>query len=101
MEKHPGPWSKGAVFICEKCGRRDDGDPALKGLAEDWKKEFKSRLRDEGHGKSVRVMVSGCLSLCPPDRQVAAWCPTDGKTELIVFERAEKDAVFDWIKKKL
>lgn len=101
MEMQGSPWSKGALFICEKCGRRDDG-AGIKNFADDTKSEFKSRLKDGGQGKDARVMISGCLSLCPDGAQVAAWCPQNGAMELIVFDPAhEKEAVWNWLQKKL
>lgn len=101
MEKHPSPWRTGAFFLCENCGRRADGDPSLQGLAEEWKKDFKSRMRESGHSKDIRVMVSGCVGLCPPQKQAAAWCPSEGKAEAFAFEAGEKEGVFTWLKGRL
>lgn len=101
MEKDEVPWSKGAFFICEKCGRRKDSDPALHGFADELKGEFKSKFKEMGHGKDIRVMVSGCIDVCPPQKQAAAWCPTNGTTETLVFAKSERSEVFDWLKKKL
>lgn len=100
MEQVPNKWSKGALFICEKCGRREDANPEAAGLAERWKAEFKSRLRDEGRGKEIRVMVSGCLGPCPPQKQTAAWFPTEGAPETVVVEPSEKEALFSWLKSR-
>lgn len=100
MEHQGTKWSKGAFFLCEKCGRRQDAHPAAAGLAEEWKADFKARLRDAGAGKEIRVMVSGCLGPCPPNRQTAAWMPSDGKQDVLIFEPSEKEAVFDWLKSR-
>jgi hypothetical protein len=98
MEKHDSPWQDGAFFICTKCGRRDDGQKGQSDFAENAKKEFKGRMKDLGLGKNVRVMTSSCLSLCPPDRQVAAFCPSSGEMELIVFDaKNEKEQAFEWL----
>lgn len=100
MEKSPSPWSKGAFFICEKCGRRDDGS-GDKDYAEKTKKDFKYRLKDAGFGKEIRVATSSCLSLCPKDLQVAAWCPAGGEMEMIVYKaKSETEDVLEWLKKK-
>ncbi|MBX3039771.1 MAG: AMP-binding protein [Bdellovibrionaceae bacterium] len=103
MEIVKSPWKKGAFFICEKCGRRDDGSGVGKDFAEDLKKQFKSRLKDEGHGKDIRVMTSSCLSLCPKKAYVAAWSPaTGGDLSLIVFDpKREVEDLYDWLKKKV
>lgn len=102
MEKESAPWSKGAFFVCEKCGRRKDADSSLNGFADAVKGEFKSKLKDMGHGKDIRVMVSGCIDVCPPGQQAAVYCPADGgATEAVIFDKSERDQVFDWLKKKL
>lgn len=101
MDETTSPWSRGAFFICQKCGKRADGLPNQQDFAESTKNDFKARFRERGQGREVRVMVSGCLSLCPPDAQVAAWCPSDGKTELVVFDsQTEKEKIWDWLVKK-
>lgn len=102
MEKVNTLWSEGALLICEKCGRRDDGSQMGKDFAEDLKKEFKSRLRDAGHGKKIRVMTSSCLALCPKKSHVAAWMPTEGKAELIVFKgSSETESLYQEVLSKL
>ena len=102
MEISPGPWTKGAFFICEKCGRRDDGTGIGKDFAEDLKKEFKGRLRDDGLGREIRVMTSSCLSLCPPEACVAGWSPASGEgISLIEFDpKEEKETLYSWLKKR-
>lgn len=102
MEKVKSPWACGAFFICEKCGRRDDGSNMGKEYADDLKKEFKSRLREDGVGKKIRVMTSSCLSLCPKREHVAAWAPAQGELELLVFTpKEEKEAIYQWLKRKV
>lgn len=100
MEKSGSPWSKGALFICEKCGRRDDGTHD-KDYAEKTKKDFKGRLRDAGLGKTIRVATSSCLSLCPKDLQVAAWCPAEGELEMLTYKaKTETEDLLEWLKSR-
>lgn len=100
MDKESTKWQTGAFFICEKCGRRDDAAPGAAGFAELAKAEFKSRLRELGRGKEIRVMVSGCLGNCPKKRQAAAWLPVDGSPKVLTFLPSEKEEVFEWLKKR-
>ncbi|MBX2988570.1 MAG: (2Fe-2S) ferredoxin domain-containing protein [Bdellovibrionaceae bacterium] len=97
MEMSKSPWEKGALFICEKCGRRVGSDD----YAENTKKEFKSRLKDDGFGKSIRVMTSSCLSLCPKNQQVVAWCPANGPMQMMVYNPdKETEDIYKWLKKR-
>ena len=97
MKEHSASWKKGAFFVCEKCGRRENAPVELQGFAEELKTAFKKQLRESGQGAEIRPMVSGCLSLCPPGKQAAAWCPQGGDVELIEFDKNEKDQVFSWL----
>lgn len=101
MENLSASWEKGGLFICEKCGRREDRNMQNPG-AESYKTEFKAQLRDMGHGKKIRVMVSGCLGPCPPNKQAAAFFPTVGPVEIVAFDPAsEKQKFWSWILSKL
>lgn len=100
MDKLETPWKKGAIFICEKCGRRDDGAKGNPG-ADHYKSEFKGRLKDLGLGKDLRVMVSGCLGPCPKGQQTAAYFPREGTPEVIAFEtKHEAGDFWEWVLKK-
>jgi predicted metal-binding protein len=52
------------VLVCGKCTRKlhgGFGKKAKKNLAD----ELRSELRDAGRKREVRVVETGCLSLCP------------------------------------
>lgn len=101
MDKSGAPWKVGAFFVCEKCGKKNGG-PAIQGLADKVKIEFKSKLKEMGHGKDLRVMTSGCLDVCPKEQQAAVFCPSSGgEVKTICFRADETEQVFDWLKKKL
>lgn len=53
----PAPWSR-LVLVCSKCMRRQDRED----LRGDLRKALKHACR-----KDVRVVLSGCLDLCPDD----------------------------------
>jgi predicted metal-binding protein len=57
------PVTRGIVFICEKCGRRDDrdGKNASHRLASKLKRACKRRF---GRAE-VRVVLTSCMDLCP------------------------------------
>jgi predicted metal-binding protein len=60
------PASRAIIFICEKCGRRTDvdGKNASHRLASKLKRACKRRLE---HGE-VRVVLTGCMKVCPKER---------------------------------
>ena len=62
MHKSNLGWDKTAVWICTKC-------KAETSIAEDTKKEFKTKLKEAGLGSKIRVMTSSCLGLCPENLQ--------------------------------
>jgi hypothetical protein len=55
-------WKKTGVWICTKCFKNSS-------IAEDLKGEFKTKLKDVGLSKQIRVMTSSCLGVCPEKKQ--------------------------------
>jgi len=56
-------WQSEVVFVCKKCMKKqrkgvDDEGTSLR-------KWLRRALKREGLGKSVRVIETGCLDLCP------------------------------------
>ena len=56
LHAEPAPWT-GLVLVCSKCLRRQDRE--LRG-------ELRKALKQAGR-RDVRVVLSGCLDLCPDD----------------------------------
>lgn len=89
---HPeaAPWSE-VVVLCTKCMRRQD--------REDLRGDLRKALKQAGR-KDVRVVLSGCLDLCPDDgvtvargRDLGAMPP-----QLHVLgNRAGADALAGWV----
>lgn len=76
------PWEIGSIFICTKCGAKFN-EP---NMAEEVKSEIRKKQKnDETQGK-IRVVTSGCLGVCYPEKQTFAFMPTDGKTEVYTSE---------------
>ena len=76
------PWEIGSIFICTKCGAKFN-EP---NMAEEVKSEVrKLQKADESQGK-IRVIASGCLGVCYPEKQTFAFMPIDGKTEVFTTE---------------
>ncbi len=100
MEKINTNWAKAAVFICEKCGKRENTGFGDSQFAEQCKIEFKAKFKDLGLGKETRIMNSGCLGPCPPQKQAAAWLPLQGEAEVFVFSPTEKQIFFETILEK-
>ncbi len=69
IRARPTPWTT-VLLTCGKCARKLDG-----GFGEKGKKTLRSALRSElkaaGHGRSVRVIETRCLGLCPRGAVVA------------------------------
>lgn len=57
LHAEAAPWSE-VVVLCSKCMRRQD--------REDLRGELRKALKHGGR-KDVRVVLSGCLDLCPDD----------------------------------
>ena len=76
----PAPWSD-VVLICAKCaaklGRGRNGKTELRG-------EVKRALKHQGLGKSVRVVETTCLDLCPKGGQTVATSRQLAKRRLTV-----------------
>ena len=53
----PAPWQR-VLFVCGKCMKKQD--------REDLRSELKRALR-RAELRDVRVVLSGCLDLCPDD----------------------------------
>ena len=76
------PWEIGSIFLCNKCGAKLNQP----NIAEEVKSEIrKIQKADETQGK-IRVVVSGCLGVCYPERQTFGFMPVDGKTEMFTTE---------------
>lgn len=91
MKTEEIPWSKGALFICSKCGKAFDRAEN----AEDLKKDLRKYLKESEHHKDIRVVVSGCLDICDIDYQAVSYHPVDGKTEVITVSKDYELALQD------
>ncbi len=72
-------WSDAGVWICTKCFQGTD-------QAEKLKTEFKSRMKDMGHGQNIRVMTSSCLGICPEKAQAIVISPKHSAQKAFVFD---------------
>lgn len=63
-------WSDTVVMICTKCGKQIHNS-ADQESPERLKSELKSKTKAE-FGKSVRVINSSCLNICPVDKVAIA-----------------------------
>ncbi|MGZ3692433.1 MAG: hypothetical protein ACXVAX_13075 [Pseudobdellovibrio sp.] len=90
------PWEIGSVFICSKCGAKFN-EP---GLAEEVKSEVRKLQKAEGTQEQIRVIVSGCLGVCYPEKQTIAFMPVSGQTEIYTTE-LKKEVVAQEVKELL
>ena len=52
------------VILCRSCSRACDGGFGKAGK-DDLRSALRRELRKAGHGRSVRVIETGCLGICP------------------------------------
>lgn len=63
IKTHTAPWTD-LVVLCRKCSRKldggfgPDGDSSLRS-------EMRDALREQGRRRSVRIVESRCLGVCP------------------------------------
>lgn len=95
------PWEKGLVLICTKCGAKFNETVTL---AEEVKTEIRKKQKEADTLTQIRVIPSGCLGVCYPEKQTIAYMPVEGKTELFTTE-LKKDVVLrevsDLLEKKI
>ena len=85
------PWKIGTIFICTKCGGKSN-EP---NLAEEVKSEIRKKQKTDETQDKIRVIPSGCLGVCYPDKQTFAFMPVDGKTEVYTTELTKPSVLRD------
>lgn len=85
------PWEIGSLFICSKCGAKFN-QPTL---AEEVKTEIRKEQKANDTQTKVRVVVSGCLGVCFPEKQTIAFMPVSGTTEVYTCELVREQIVKD------
>lgn len=94
------PWEIGSIFICTKCGGKFNNS----NLAEEVKTEIRKKQKEEETQTKIRVIPSGCLGVCYPEKQTIGYMPVDGKTEIYTTDLNKEvilQEVSDLIKKKI
>ena len=76
------PWTAGSIFICTKCGAKLNES----NLAEEVKSEIRKKQKADETQEQIRVVTSGCLGVCYPEKQTIAFMPVEGKTEVYTLE---------------
>ena len=87
MKKYDIPWNTGSMFICNKCGISFDQPD----MADKLKTDLRQHLKDTEEHKKIRVMVTGCLSICKKSEQAIMYQPVAGKTEIFTVGKNFKD----------
>jgi hypothetical protein len=67
----PAKWETDVLFVCLRCSGKLPGGLAPDGrtILRQW---FKERLGSVGRGKTLRVVETSCLGLCPEGRIAVA-----------------------------
>ncbi|MGZ3743839.1 MAG: (2Fe-2S) ferredoxin domain-containing protein [Pseudobdellovibrionaceae bacterium] len=107
VEKQKTSWSEAVVLICEKCGKSLD-DLKLKepgNASENLKKYLKSQLKEQGHGKQIRVVNSGCLDICQKNKVAMSYNPVDTSKHpqqtFTVHPEEDREQVLNYLLKTL
>ena len=87
------PWELGAVFICTKCGAKFN-EP---NMAEELKSAIRKIQKEEETQTKIRVITSGCLNICYPEKQTFTFIPVEGKTEIYTSELSKEVVMKDVI----
>ncbi len=100
IKKYKTPWEVGSLFVCTKCGAKFNQP----NLAEEIKSELRKELKAEEKQTKLRVMPSGCLSVCYPEQQTFAYMPCEGVTEVYTTSLEKETAlkeISEFIKTKV
>ena len=84
------PWED-IVLVCRKCSRKLDGGFGKDG-DEPLRVELKQALRDAGQRRRVRVVETGCFSICPKGAVSVMRASAPGQV-LVVPEGTDADEV--------
>ena len=76
------PWEVGSIFLCSKCGAKFNQP----NTAEETKTEIRKWQKATETQDKIRVVVSGCLGVCYPEKQTIAFMPVAGSTEVFTTE---------------
>ena len=87
------PWEIGTVLVCSKCG----GKFNQPNLAEEVKTEVRKQQKADGTQSKIRVIATGCLGVCYPEKQTVAFLPVNGPTEMFTTA-LEKEVVLQEVK---
>ncbi len=88
MDNLGDEWKKTGVWICTKCFKETS-------IADEMKTEFKSKLKELGLSKEIRVMTSSCLGLCPENKQAVFVQRLNQNPEAYAIDpKSEKEKLF-------
>ena len=105
MKKEETPWSDAAVLVCTKCHKsikssslKEEGN-----CGENLKSYLKSKLKEAGKNKEIRVMTSSCLDVCEAEMQAVTYTPVAPcarHTETFVLHpEKDRDQLLEWLLK--
>jgi predicted metal-binding protein len=78
------PVSTGLILVCEKCGKRMKGD-SDKNPSRKLASRLKKMSRELFDKREVRVAMTSCLDICPPNRVSVAFVPVGRPTATPTF----------------
>lgn len=95
VEETNTPWEKAIVMICTKCSGKIMKDHPEREIdpAEHLKKEMRTYLKEQGHGKEVRVVTSSCLDVCPINKITVACASSEPPAFKVVTVDPDVDPI--------
>lgn len=85
LEPVESPADEAMVFVCEKCGKHAECS------GKDLRHELRSELKAQGRKGAVRVVLTGCLDICPKEGVALALAQSGRATEYLVAEGEARD----------
>ena len=104
MKSESVSWSKGITLVCMKCSKaispellKEEGHPGEK-----LRDYLKAAFKESGDSKNIRVVMSGCLSVCLKDTQAVAFLSRQGESEVwSLHPELEKEELLGKLRQKL
>ena len=74
------PADEAMVFVCEKCGKHAECS------GKDLRQELRGELKERGRKGAVRVVLTGCLDICPKNGVALGLARSGSPMEYLVGE---------------
>lgn len=87
------PAHEAMVFVCEKCGKHAECS------GKELRHELRTELKERGRKGAVRVVLTGCLDICPKEGVALALARSGSPTEYLVAEGKARDVAHELLER--